>query len=128
MKQKNFLQYAWLIVCVLVIGFMHLYRLVDVPYGLNVDEAGAAYDALCIARFGVDRYLNSWPVYFVNFGDGQNALYIYMLALSFKIFGLSKWAIRIPMVLASFVDFLKFNRYQIMQDTHFFQSIGYFRF
>lgn len=103
MKQKKYMEYAWLIICILVIGFMHLYRLVDVPYGLNVDEAGAAYDALCIARFGVDRYLNSWPVYFVNFGDGQNALYIYMLALSFKIFGVSKWAIRIPMVLVSFV-------------------------
>lgn len=103
MKQKKFMEHIWLVVCVFVISFMHLYRLVDVPYGLNVDEAGAAYDALCIARFGVDRYLNSWPVYFVNFGDGQNALYIYMLALSFKIFGMSKWAIRIPMVLASFV-------------------------
>lgn len=103
MRQKKYMEYILLAVFVLVMGFMHLYRLTSVPYGLNVDEAGAAYDALCIARYGVDRYLNSWPVYFVNFGDGQNALYIYMMAAFFKLFGISKWTIRLPMVLASFV-------------------------
>lgn len=103
MKQKKYVEYLLLAIFVFVMGFMHLYRLTMVPYGLNVDEAGAAYDALCITRYGVDRYLNSWPVYFVNFGDGQNALYIYMLAACFKLFGVSKWTIRLPMVCASFV-------------------------
>ncbi len=103
MKQKKYGAYILLAVLILVLGFMHLYRLTEVPYGLNVDEAGAAYDALCIARYGVDRYLNRFPVYFVNFGDGQNALYIYMVAVCFKLFGVSKFAIRLPMALASFV-------------------------
>lgn len=103
MEKKKCLHYMVLGVLILLIGFMHLYRLTEVPYGLNVDEAGAAYDAFCIANYGVDRYLNSWPVYFTNYGDGQNALYTYMIATLIKLFGLTKWTIRIPMAFAAFV-------------------------
>lgn len=103
MDKKKSLHYIVLTMLVLLVGFMHLYRLTEIPYGLNVDEAGAAYDAFCIANYGVDRFLNSWPVYFTNYGDGQNALYIYMVAALVKVFGLSKWIIRIPMVFAAFV-------------------------
>lgn len=83
--------------------FMHTYKICDIPFGLNVDEAGAAYDALNIARYGVDRWLNSYPVYFTNYGDGQNALYIYMTAVLIKLFGVSKLVIRASIIFASFV-------------------------
>ena len=87
---KNREKYMWwvltgLAVCIVV--FMHVYKICDIPFGLNVDEAGAAYDALNIARYGVDRWLNSYPVYFTNYGDGQNALYIYMTAILIKFSG-----------------------------------------
>ncbi len=97
-------QYKWHAITaagILILLFMHLYKLTQVPYGLNVDEASGAYDALNIARYGVDRHLNSYPVYFTNYADGQNALYIYATAFLVKIFGMSKSVIRtVPTVAA----------------------------
>lgn len=96
----------WIIVtgiAILCLIFMHFYRLADIPYGLNVDEASGAYDAINIMRYGVDRYLNSYPVYFTNYGDGQNALYIYATAVLFKLFGISKWTIRATAAIGAFL-------------------------
>ena len=76
--------------------FLHLYKLADVPYGLHVDEAGMGYDAFCLANYGVDRYLNSFPVYLINFGRGQSALYAYICAVFVKFFGLNAWTMRMP--------------------------------
>ena len=103
-KSKN--KYFWWViigVAALLVVFMHVYKICDIPFGLNVDEVAAAYDALNIARYGVDRHLNSYPVYFTNYGDGQNALYIYLTAALIKIFGISKYVIRATIVMASFV-------------------------
>ena len=78
--------------------FMHFYRLDSVPFGLHIDEAGMAYDAFCLANYSVDRYCNSFPVYFINYGGGgQSALYTYLVALLLK-FGLelNTWTIRLP--------------------------------
>lgn len=106
MMQKQKEKYIWWLfigLAALITIFMHTYKLCDIPFGLNVDEAGAAYDALNIARYGVDRWLNSYPVYFTNYGDGQNALYIYMTAVLIKLFGVSKVVIRASIVFAAFV-------------------------
>ena len=37
--------------------FTSFFKIGEVPYGMHVDEAGMAYDALSISRYGVDRYL-----------------------------------------------------------------------
>ena len=42
------------------------------------DEMGCGYDAYCLLHYGTDRYGYSWPVYFINYGGGQNALYTYV--------------------------------------------------
>jgi len=60
-----------------------------VPAGIHVDEAGAAYDAQCIANYGVDRYLTKFPPYLKNYGGGQSVLYAYTAALLIKVFGFS---------------------------------------
>ncbi len=74
----------------------HLFKLAALPAGLNVDEAGMAYDAWSLANYGVDRYLNSYPVYLINYGGGQSALYAYLAAICIKLFGFSTVSIRIP--------------------------------
>ena len=58
-------------IVLLIIGFLftRLFLLNEVLYGLHVDEAGMAYDAFSLANWGVDRYLNSYPVYLINYGD-----------------------------------------------------------
>lgn len=75
---------------VILVFFVHLYKLTEIPLGLHADEAGAAYDAFSISTYGVDRSLDSYPFYFTNYGDGQNALYIYLMVILFKLFGISR--------------------------------------
>ncbi len=81
-----------------------LFRLDSVPFtsvGIELDEIGAAYDAWGIQGWGVDRYLTKCPVYFLNTGDGQNALYIYLAALMFKLFGFSVFKFRLVAVICA---------------------------
>lgn len=78
--------------------FLRLWHLDTLPFGLHLDEAGMAYDAWCLSRYGVDRYLTSWPVYLYNYGGGQSVLYAYLTAGLFRIFGFSVWMIRLPAV------------------------------
>lgn len=93
--------FAKIIAFVIIIGinlFLHSYRLSSIPHGINVDEMGTGYDAWCIANFGVDRFLKSFPVYFINYCDGQSALYTYLCAILIKFFHmpLNILTIRIP--------------------------------
>lgn len=96
-----------LIMVILFIAFLitRLFNLNEVPFGLHVDEAGMAYDAFALANYGVDRYLNAYPVYLINFGDGQSALYAYMSMVLIKLFGLSIYSIRLPGIIISIFAF-----------------------
>ena len=67
----------WLVFLV-IIFISVIYKFGEFPKWIHVDEAGMAYDAYCIANYGVDRYLNSYPVYLQNFGGGQSALACYI--------------------------------------------------
>lgn len=87
----------------IAIAFLHIYKITEIPFGYNVDELGSAYDAYCLANWGVDRFRISYPVYFINVGDGQNALYAYMILILIKIFGYSKLMIRIPAIINAFM-------------------------
>ena len=73
--------------CLICVGAiaLHFFALGRVPMAWHPDEAGSAYDAWCIANYGVDRYRNSYPVLFFNFGvGGQSALYTYMASIFIK--------------------------------------------
>ncbi len=84
LKKSNIWVYLGLAVLLVLFFATRLYRFGEVPAGFHIDEIGASYDAQCIAHFGVDRYQVRFPVYFQNFGAGQNALYTYLGALLFK--------------------------------------------
>ena len=56
--KKNIIMY---IACICAI-FLHFYVLDKIPMAWHPDEAGSAYDAWCIANYGVDRYRMSYPV------------------------------------------------------------------
>ncbi|MFI3283969.1 MAG: glycosyltransferase family 39 protein [Erysipelotrichaceae bacterium] len=85
--------------------FVSFYRLDTLPYGLHVDEAGMAYDALSLANYSTDRYLYHFPVYLINYGGGQSALYAYLCAFLIKLFGLSTFIIRLPIALLKMISF-----------------------
>lgn len=88
-----------IILLLIVVVFTSLYQLGNIPYGYHIDEAGMAYDALSLSRYGVDRYLNKFPVYLINFGGGQSVMYAYLAAILIKVFGYSMVIIRVPAVL-----------------------------
>lgn len=88
-----------LAVFLLLIFITRIYKFGQIPTYIQVDEAGAAYDAFCLAEYGVDRYLNSFPLYLINFGGGQSALYAYATIPFIKLLGANIIAYRLPELL-----------------------------
>lgn len=68
-----------------------LYRIDSIPAGLAGDELFNAIDAL---RLGP----GSWQIYFEG-NNGREALHLYLIALSLRVFGQTVWAVRLPAVL-----------------------------
>jgi len=83
----------------IIIFFTVIFKFGELPTYIGVDEAGMAYDAYCIANYGVDRYLNSYPLYLTNFGGGQSVLFSYIAVLFIKILGPNIIAYRLPALL-----------------------------
>lgn len=106
-KLKNFCNknYAKILftVILLVAIFVRTFNVSKLPYGLNVDEAGMAYDAYSIANYGVDRCLDRYPVHLTNYGVGQSSLYAYLTSIFIKIFGLNMITIRLPAILLGII-------------------------
>lgn len=95
-----------IIILFLLTLFTSIFQLGSVPYGLHVDEMGMAYDAISISNYGVDRYLNKFPLYLINYGGGQSVMYLYLTVLVIKIFGYSVQVIRMPAVLLRMCIFI----------------------
>jgi len=77
---------AWLalIVFALVIQFSALR---SNPPGFFIDESSIAYNAHAIATTGRDEHRESWPLFFRAFGEYKNPIYIYLLAIVFRLTG-----------------------------------------
>lgn len=102
-KYMSYLGFAFLCGLFVITRF---WRLDTIPTGLHLDEAGMAYDAWCLAEYGVDRYLNPWPLYLTNYGGGQSILYAYLCAGLFELFGYNIWMVRLPIICSSFLTVL----------------------
>ena len=99
-NQKLIYRVAMIAVGICFLG-TRLWKLDSLPMGLHIDEAGMAYDAWCLANFGVGRWMKAWPVYLDNFGAGQSSLYAFLCAGLFKLFGYSVWLVRLPIFVFS---------------------------
>ena len=95
--------YVAILAALLFAIIFKVYKIDSIPDGYHADELGSVYDAWSLLHFGVDRWQTRWPVYFQNFGSGQNALYTYMLVPLFALFGISKAVIRTPALIGSFL-------------------------
>lgn len=86
--------------CLLLILFcaaiLRLVQLDSLPGGLNQDEASAGYDAYALLTEGIDRNGYAFPVHFVAWGSGQNALYSYVAMPFIALFDLSAFSFRLP--------------------------------
>ncbi|MFZ5933186.1 MAG: ArnT family glycosyltransferase [Patescibacteria group bacterium] len=66
------------------------------PPGFTPDEASFGYDAYSILKTGKDQWGKSFPLVLESFGDFKSPLYAYLTIPSVSIFGLNKFAVRLP--------------------------------
>lgn len=104
MTKKGLIGIIWTLSILALFCITRFWRLDILPGGMHIDEAGMAYDAWSLSKYGVDRYLKSWPVYLTNFGSGQSSLYAFVCALLFKVFGYSLLMVRMPAIIFSFLN------------------------
>jgi hypothetical protein len=80
-----------LILCVAA----HVWSLGSIPQGLFIDESSIGFNAATLAESGTDQDGEHWPVLFRSFGDYKSPLYIYVVALVFKVAGVSILSLRL---------------------------------
>lgn len=118
-KIKNIRKISYGIAFIIIFSLAiltRIYKIDTLLNGLHVDETGMGYDAFCIANYGVDRYLNRFPVYMINFGGGQSALYTYLVTIFVKFIGLNVIAIRMPGIVLSLLAIL--SGFILIKKTH----------
>lgn len=84
------------LVILIAASFFRLYRITDIPPGVNRDEASIGYTAYSILHTGKDEYGKVLPLSFQSFGDWKLPLYIYTVVPFVSIFGLFELAVRLP--------------------------------
>lgn len=87
------------IIFVIILFVTVIYKFGEIPTYIGVDEAGMVYDAINLAEYGTDRYMNSFPLYLTNFGSGQSSLCAYLVVLCIKLFGANMISYRLPTLL-----------------------------
>lgn len=81
----------------LVFGFFFLtFRILDVPPGINGDEAAIGYNAALVARTGHDQNGRFLPLFVSTFDltDWKQPITFYTTVLAFKLFGPSYFTLR----------------------------------
>ena len=87
------------LIVVLAVGcFARTWEFGLLPSGLNPDEASNGLEALSLYRYGTDRNGIPYPVKFISWGSGQDALYAYLLIPLIAALGLSPAVVRLPML------------------------------
>lgn len=93
----------WLFLILILAGVTRLYDMGNLPNGLHQDEAFVALNAFDLLAEGRDSAGHIWPVYMSSWGDGQSAMYIWLL-LPFLLFSggnINLWLIRMPQLVIS---------------------------
>lgn len=107
LKKKTFCKYYFLSFSILLIGcFFRLFLIEKYPIGLNQDEASIGYEAYSLIQNGFDRNGLTYPVNFISWGSGQNALYAYLSIPFIKLLGLNVLSTRILMALVGCLTLL----------------------
>lgn len=88
-------------VILIVAAILRLWRLSEVPPGLNVDEAANGWNAFCLARTMQDQHGVFLPILdSAGYGQGLSTLLLYVMAPFVGVLGPTPFAIRLPGVIA----------------------------
>lgn len=86
---------------VILAAFLRLYTLGSIPNGLYIDEVAIGIDALSIANTGHDMHGGPWrTTVFPSYGDYKLPVYIWLAAMSIRVFGATDFAVRLPSAIA----------------------------
>jgi len=93
----------WILITVIILlfisTFVRIYKLDTIPCGINNDAAWNGMYAL--------RILDGEPyIPFTNEAWGKSTLYFYLIAQSFKLFGISKYTMLIPCIIVGILTVL----------------------
>lgn len=100
--QYNNVYRHFLFFLIMLIGIIvRIWRFSIVPADINQDEAFAGYEAYSLLHYGADSSGYPFPVYFVSWGSGMNALEIYLMIPFVALLGLTTYAIRMPQFIVS---------------------------
>ena len=98
--RSYFKKSIFLVFVIVLLGFaIRLYKLTSSPEGLYIDETSIAYNAYSIISTGRDEHGTFMPLFFEAFGEYKLPIYIYLVALTQIIIGVSDLAVRIPSLL-----------------------------
>lgn len=87
----------WALPGILLLAFLlRVIGLNKYPVGFTPDEASFGYDAYSILKTGKDQWGKPFPIVLESFGDFKSPLYAYLTIPSVAVFGLNKFAVRLP--------------------------------
>ncbi|MBI3282730.1 phospholipid carrier-dependent glycosyltransferase, partial [Candidatus Curtissbacteria bacterium] len=92
-----------LLATIALAAFLRLYKLDAFPVSISWDEAAIGYNAYSISQTGRDQYAKLFPILFQSFNDYKLPGYIYLDALTIKLFGFSDLTVRLPSALMGLV-------------------------
>ena len=111
-QKKSFFQtdFFFRTLGLLMLGLFFLvsrfYEIGQNPVSLYWDEASIGYNAFAILETGRDEWGEFLPIHFKAFGEYKLPVYIYSVAISESLFGLTTFAVRLPALLFSFGSLL----------------------
>ena len=86
-----------LLISIFLLAFvLRIWNLQGFPVGFTPDEASFGYDAYSILKTGKDQWGTPFPLVLKSFGDYKSPLYSYLTIPSVAVFGLNKFAVRLP--------------------------------
>ncbi len=93
-----------LILVVILASLLRLYTLGDLPNGLYIDEVAIGVDAESLAKTGRDMHGGSWlTTIFPSYGDYKLPVYIWLAAISIRLFGATDFSVRLPSAVAGII-------------------------
>ena len=132
MKINRFIKRHSLVLALLVILFFsalipRVYGFGTVPASLNWDEMAVGVNGYLIGQEGRDEWGNFFPITFQSFGDDKNPVHVYITALFIKVFGLSDFSVRFPVLVLGTLNviLLFFVAYQLFK-SYFISFISAF--